>query len=203
MWRIACAFAILLGIAQAARGQDTATFGTTVVIPSGLRGLIYNIKDNTNHLPKFKKLKPVGAIYTASLDIPPQDFQRGFPGVTDRFEWFAIDYTGKFWINNPGWYAFDLLSDDGSRLYIDEEEIIDNDGLHPPEEKSGIVNLEGGIHDLRVSYFQGPRFHIALVLKVAGPGEELRVFSTDEFKPPPNPEDWRFPGKRAKKPETP
>ena len=38
----------------------------------------------------------------------------------------------------------------------------------------------------------GPRFQVALVLSVAGPGEPLRVFSTDEFKPPPNPEDWKY-----------
>ncbi len=196
-------YALALLLCAAAAGQETgATFGTTVVVPSGLRGLVYNIRRNSSHLPKFRKLKPVGAIYTASLDVPPQNFERGFPGVTDRFEWFAIDYTGKFWIDNPGWYAFDLLSDDGSKLYIDGEEIIDNDGLHPPEEKTGIVNLDGGIHEMRVSYFQGPRFHVALVLKVAGPGEEPRVFSTDEFKPPPNPDDWRFPAKRPRPPDT-
>jgi len=43
---------------------------------------------------------------------------------------------------------------------------------------------------MRVSYFQGPRFQVALVLKVAGPGEALRIFSTEEFKPPSNPETW-------------
>jgi hypothetical protein len=42
-----------------------------------------------------------------------------------------------------------------------------------------------------VSYFQGPRLHIALVLKVSGGGKKWRVFSTEEFKPPPNPEDWK------------
>jgi hypothetical protein len=31
-----------------------------------------------------------------------------------------------------------------------------------------------------------------LILQVAGPGEEWRIFSTDEFKPPPNPETWAY-----------
>ena len=52
--------------------------------------------------------------------------------------------------------------------------------------------LAGGIHQIRVSYFQGPRFEVALVLRVAGEGEHWRVFSTDEFKPPPNPDDWKW-----------
>ena len=178
--------------------ESTPTFGTTVVIPSGLRGQVYHIGHNTKKLPDFRKRKPVGTIYTSSLDVPPQDFQQGFPGVTKRFEWFAIDYTGRFWIDDPGMYTFSLLSDDGSKLYIDDELVVDNDGLHPPEEKQGSLELAGGIHRIRVSYFQGPKFQVALQLKVASAGQALRIFSTDEFKPPPNPEQWRFPGPPAK-----
>lgn len=193
--------ALLLAISvctAAAQEEATTVFGTTVVIPSGLHGLVYHIRHNSSKLPDFEKTKPAGpAIYTSSLNLPPQDFQQGFPGVTKRFEWFAIDYTGRFWIAAPGMYAFSLLSDDGAKLYIDDQVIIDNDGQHPPLEKAGAVELAGGLHRIRVSYFQGPKFQVALVLKVAGPGQEMRVFSTDEFKPPPDPGQWRFPDKAA------
>jgi fibro-slime domain-containing protein len=191
--RLGCSVLVVSLSAVAAAQEPVATFGTTVVIPSGLHGSVYHIPQNTAELPNFQKMKPVGAIYTSSLDIPPQDFKQGFPGVTKRFEWFAIDYTGRFWIDSPGKYNFVLLSDDGGWLYIDDQLIIDNGGLHPPEEKMGSVELSGGIHRIRVSYFQGPKWQVALVLKVAGPGEELRIFSTDEFRPPPNPELWRYP----------
>jgi hypothetical protein len=184
-----CILPILVCLCQA---QDSPTFGTTVVIPSGLRGQIYNIKHRSKQLPKFEKLKPVGTIYTTALNVPTRDFSQGFPGVTKRFEWFAIDYDGKFWIEKPGDYKFSLLSDDGAKLYIDEDVVIDNDGIHSPATVEGSVTLSGGIHHIRVSYFQGPRFQVALVLSVAGPGEAPRVFSTDEFKPPPNPEDWKY-----------
>jgi hypothetical protein len=110
--------------------------------------------------------------------------------VTSRFEWFAIDYNGRFWIDRPGMYSFVLTSDDGARLYIDDQLIIDNDRQHQPEGRTGSVRLGTGIHRIRVPYFQGPRFQVALVLEVAGPGEQLRVFSTDEFKPPEHPENW-------------
>jgi hypothetical protein len=179
---------------SASAQEPVAVFGTTVVINSGLRGAIYNLRHNATHLPDFKKLKPVGApIYTTELNVPEQAFTQGFPGVTKRFEWFAIVYTGKFWIGKPGPYNFSLTSDDGSKLYIDDQLVLDNDGQHPSETKSDTVLLTGGIHLIRVSYFQGPRFHVALQLRVAGPGEELRIFSTDEFKPPPNPDTWDFP----------
>lgn len=92
------------------------TFGTTVVIPSGLQGSIYNLPKNAAKLPAFERLKPVGTIYTSSLNVPTLEFTEGFPGVTKRFEWFAIDYRGRFWIAKPGLYRFLLTSDDGSRL---------------------------------------------------------------------------------------
>jgi hypothetical protein len=188
----------LLGVcsAQSPSEQDppVASFGTTVVMPGGLHGSVYHISAKTPHLPKFDKLKPRGTIYIDALNIPPRPFTEGFPGVTKRMEWFAIDYTGRFWIDKPGSYSFNLLSDDGSKLYIDDQVVIDNDGIHAPVEKTATVTLEGGIHLIRVSYFQGPRLQIALILRVAGPGEELHVFSTDEFRPPPNPEDWKWSG---------
>src|SRR5437660_279855 len=100
--------------------------------PSGLRGEIYNIPVGMQTLPKFEKLQPVGTIYTSELNVPRHDFTQGFPGVTGRFEWFAIDYTGKIWIDKPGKYTWALLSDDGSKLYIDGHIVIDNDGTHAP-----------------------------------------------------------------------
>jgi hypothetical protein len=170
-----------------------ARFGTTVVMPSGLRGLIYNLRSNTDALPKFEKMEPVGTIYTNGLNISPREFTDGFPGVTKRIEWFAIDYTGRFYINKPGRYRFALVSDDGSKLYIDGKVLINNDGVHGPLRVDGTINLAGGIHSIRVSYFQGPRFTIALMLGVSGPGEnEFRIFNTNEFRPPSDPADWKY-----------
>jgi hypothetical protein len=179
-----------------AQDQSVPKFGTTVVVPSGLSGSVYHIRPHTARLPNFRKLKAKGTIYTSSLNVPPQDFRQGFPGVTKRLEWFAIDYMGRFWIEKPGVYRFALTSDDGAQLYIDDQLVVDNDGVHPPRTQEGEVELSGGVHRLRVPYFQGPRSAVALVLEVAGPGDEQkRVFSTDEFKPPPNPSTWTFPEK--------
>src|SRR5271163_3656163 len=86
--------------------EPAATFGITVVIPSALQGRIYNIRHNTKKLPNFRRMKPVGTIYATSLNVPPQDFTLGFPGVTKRVEWFAIDYTGRFWAEKAGDYGF-------------------------------------------------------------------------------------------------
>ena len=174
--------------------SQTPTFGTTVVVPFGLRGLVYFIPPGSRSLPVFSILDAVGTIYTPSLNVYPCPFNQGFPGVTNRFEWFAIDYTGRFWIDQPGPYQFALTSDDGAKLYIDGHLYIDNDGIHPPKSRMASVSLNGGIHRIRVSYFQGPPYYVALVLALAGPDGAWHAFSTDRFKPPSDPEQWKYGG---------
>jgi len=168
------------------------TFGVTVVDGFGLRGDIYLLPEGTDMLPNFKKLEPVGSIYTRELNVKPRQFQAGFPGVTDRFEWFAIDYNGYFYVSEPGKYRFIVASDDGSKLYIDDKGVIDNDGLHSLKAEECTVNPKGGIHTLRLSYFQGPRTTLALMLGVARPGQEWKIFSTNDFQAPRNPADWKY-----------
>jgi hypothetical protein len=172
-----------------------ATFGTTVIIPGGLRGSVYLIPKDTTVLPDFQhdQLDRVGEIWTNELNIPPRHWRAGFPGLTDRFEWFAIDYTGRFWIADPGRYTFALLSDDGSRLFLDDTPVIDNDCQHPPDLRIAAVRLEGGGHRIRVSYFQGPRDCLALLLAVAGPDHRWKAFDLRDFKPPSDPDEWQFP----------
>jgi hypothetical protein len=162
-----------------------AHFGTTVFISGGLKGDIYFLPEQTRKLPKFETLKPVGSIYTTELNVPRHDFEMGFPGVTDRFEWFGIDYKGKFWVDKPGKYLWALLSDDGSKLYIDGHQVIDNDGQHPPKGLAGTCKLKKGEHSIRVSYFQGPRTQVALILAVIPPGDDdFSLFSTDDYLSP-------------------
>jgi len=155
-------------------------FGTAKKNPFIFTGAIYYLPEGTNRLPDFSKLKPVGKIYTEVLNITPRRFDQGFPGVTDRFEWFAIDYKGKIYIPEDGTYNFSLLSDDGAKLIIDGKIIIDNDGIHPPMEKTGSIYLKKGIHGIEVLYFQGPRWEVALVLSVIKNGKK-EIFDMKNF----------------------
>lgn len=90
--------------------------------------------------------------------------------MTDRFEWFGVLYTGTFEILDEGLYGWRLQSDDGSRLWIDGTEIIDNDGVHGFESKDGEVRLSKGPHAMRLWYFQEPATEIGLQLFVVPPG---------------------------------
>ena len=176
----------------AANDEPVAHFGTTVVISSGLRGDIYFIPPQSLKLPRFEKLTPVGTIYTTELNVPRHNFTQAFPGVTGRFEWFAIDYSGKFWIEKPGKYTWALLSDDGSKLFIDGHQVIDNDGQHAPRGIAGVSKLKRGEHRIRVSYFQGPRTQVALILAVIPPGDdEFSLFSTEDYLSPEALAEWK------------
>ena len=50
-------------------------------------------------------------------------------------------------------YTFALLSDDGSTLTIDSEQIVDNDGPHGPKEIVGQKALAKGYHPMELRYF--------------------------------------------------
>jgi hypothetical protein len=160
-----------------------SVFGSTKEMPFSLRGDIYFLQAETQHLPNFNQLKPVGSIYTTKLNIPTRRFDKGFPGVTDRFEWFAIDYNGTFKIDEAGDIRFRLTSDDGSKLFIDGILVIDNDGIHPTEPQTTTINLDRGIHKIRVQYFQGPRYEVALVLEMAKKGGNYQLFNLKEMAP--------------------
>ena len=127
--------------------------------------------------------------YTKVLDIPTRSFTTGFPGVTDRFEWFAIRYTGVFNVDTVGDYAFRLVSDDGSRLFIDGKMIIDNDGVHPTQSVSGNAYLTSGQHSIEVDYFQGPRQEIALQFFWTPPGGSEEISEPTYAPRPPESED--------------
>ncbi len=158
--------------ANSNRFSGTATqLGSSRWFPHALKGDIYFLPVGTDRLPDFAALKPVGTIYTDRLDVSPRSFTEGFPGVTGRFEWFAIDYNGRFSIDRPAKYSFTLTSDDGAKLFIDDSLIINNDGIHPASTSPpSTVLLNSGSHKLRVQYFQGPRERIALVLEVKHEG---------------------------------
>jgi hypothetical protein len=164
-------------------GDDTV-FGTTGRTDTNmLEGRIFQLEPGTDKLPQnmHRDYKSLIVLYTRKLDIPSRNFTKGFPGLENVFEWFGIQYRGTLSIKESGLYQFRLLSDDGSKLYIDSILVIDNDGTHAPASKTGEIYLSPGIYPIRVDYFQGPRMQIALQLFVTLPGEEEKLFDLEDF----------------------
>jgi len=83
---------------------------------------------------------------------------------------FAFRYSGYVQIPTDGMYTFHLTSNDGSKLYIGSQEIIDNDGIHQAAGKTaaGTVALKAGFHPLTLTYFDAQERE-ALSLVYEGP----------------------------------
>ncbi len=154
-------------------------FGDGNQVAGALQGLVYFIADNTAKFPNLTGMVPTAALFATQLNVAARDFKDGFPGVDGRFEWFAIRYTGQFTVPAAGGdYKFRVLSDDGAIVRVDDALVLDNDGQHPPTEKSGSMKLTGGAHKLQVDYFQGPRYQVALQLWVTPPGGAEKLWSS-------------------------
>ncbi len=67
---------------------------------------------------------------------------------------FGYEFSGFFKAEKRSVYVISLSSDDGSRLYLDGQLIIDNDGSHSAEMIDCRVALEKGMHNLKVEYFE-------------------------------------------------
>ncbi|MFT3697052.1 MAG: OmpA family protein [Kofleriaceae bacterium] len=147
-----------------------------------LKGQLYYLPANTDHMPPdVEKQKSEGVIYTDKLDVPARSFTEGFPGVTNRFEWFGVIYTGHIQITKAGTYAFRSQSDDGFILWIDGKQIMADDSIHGPRDAKGDAQLTAGGHDLKIWYFQGPAQQIACQLFVTPPGGKEAIFSMKDF----------------------
>ncbi len=72
-------------------------------------------------------------------------------GQEDNFYTQALGYVN---IPTAGSYTFRLISDDGSRLFIDDNVVINHDGLHGATAKDGAVTLTTGYHALRIDFFE-------------------------------------------------
>ncbi len=95
------------------------------------------------------------------ISIPPGQSRDGFTNIFKAF--IEIPKTGN--------YTFFTTSDDGSRLYIDDQEVVNNDGPHGMVTQSGNIQLNAGMHPIRVNYFDSGGGD-GLIVGWKGPGFE-------------------------------
>jgi cytochrome c len=94
---------------------------------------------------------------------------------------FGLQATGYLFLEKDDNVVFQLGSDDGSKLWIDGQLLIDNDGKHGMSPKEAEVALRAGYHPLRLDYFQGGGGR-GLVLKWARFGDPgFKVVSEGTF----------------------
>jgi hexosaminidase len=126
-------------------------------------GLAYAYYEgNWDRLPDFDKLDK--STILASGVAPTFDLS-----VRKRDDDFALRFTGLIEVPKEGIYTFHVLSDDGSRLLIGSDVIVNHDGVHAATEQSGQAFLKAGKHSITVLFFEAREVE-RLEVRYEGPG---------------------------------
>ncbi len=143
-----------------------ATYRSSEQVASILPGLRYAYYEGAwSMLPNFEALTAISEGIATTLDLFP---------VRQRDEHFGLLYTGYVDVPADGIYTFYLASDDGSKMYLGGELLIDNDGEHGVNEVAGEVALNAGLHPIRIEFFEHGGGE-SLSLSYAGPGISKQV----------------------------
>lgn len=134
----------------------------------------------------MKKATPVNVqIFFNQLNVPTRMFDEGFvtndgetlrtPNGDTLYEYFSLSFDSVIRLTSqdaPGLYQFAIISDDGSALKINSQDtgmktFLSNDGDHPSQmacASKAISFDQNTTLPIHLDYFQGPRFHISLIL---------------------------------------
>jgi alpha-L-fucosidase len=99
--------------------------------------------------------------------------------LTEPGERVAFVYRGFLRVPQDDVYRFALTSDDGSRLWLDGQLVVDHDGLHGPTEKRGEVALAAGLHAIEVVWFNASG-GATLDLQWAAPGRPFAPLTGED-----------------------
>ncbi|WP_419252911.1 alkaline phosphatase family protein [Caulobacter sp. ErkDOM-YI] len=113
----------------------------------GVNYKVYLLPETPVRLPDFSRLEPATAGTSHELTIDGLTLPRG--------DSVAVVFEGYLHIAAAGAYSFALASDDGSKLYIDGKQVVDNDGDHGVVTANGNIDLQPGKHAIRVEWFNG------------------------------------------------
>ncbi len=125
--------------------KANSTYLPAVNPANPVNGLDYKYYEGTwDALPNFDALTPLKAGTVAGFDL----------SLAAKADYFGFSFKGYVQVPADAVYTFYTASDDGSKLFIDNVEVVNNDGLHSDAEKSGTIGLAAGKHAITVVYFE-------------------------------------------------
>jgi cytochrome c len=123
-------------------------FEETDLVP----GLLVDIFPQVDNPQSFSQVKMEG---TPEAQVVIGNINAGNSDFGPFKDNFALTAEGFLFIEQDDNILFQLSSDDGSRMYLNNRLLIDNDGSHGMEAKEAEVALKAGYHSIRIDYFQG------------------------------------------------
>jgi hypothetical protein len=130
----------------------------------------------------YKYYEPAGGVNIESINSTPVSKE----GITtiisnslkQRKDKFAFLFDGYIKIASDGFYTFTLNSDDGSKLYVDDAEITDNDG---GQAGPGKALLKKGYHKFTVRYYDSGGDNSLQVLMQPEGGKATEIPAANMF----------------------
>jgi hypothetical protein len=156
-------------------GANTTYIAAFTAAPfaPGLNAEFFDYTTSLSVIPNLTGRTPQVTRTDAVVNYPSTS--SAWPGLDSRFaNTFATRHTGYLRIDTAGSYTLYVNSDDGSRVWLDGVQIINNDGLHSMRERSATRTLTAGYHSLRVEFFENSG-GAGLILSWAGPGIAKQV----------------------------
>ena len=119
-----------------------------------------------NAVPNFSVITPVKSGNIDNFSLTPR--------VANTF--YAFRFRANLRVPTAGVYTFYTNSDEGSLLWIDGTQVVNNNGLHTLQEASGQITLTAGTHEIIVGYVQQSNDAV-LTVSYAGPGIAKQAIS--------------------------
>ena len=139
-----------------------------------VQGLSYSYfefdpKKPWSKLPDLKNIQPKKKGTVRGFSVSPRE----------RSDYFAFAYEGYLKIDKSGRYAFYTHTDDGSKLYLNDKLVVNNDRPGDNLEYAW-VDLNSGYNKIRVEYFENAG-NERLYISYKGPGVTLQAIPENKL----------------------
>ena len=101
--------------------------------------------------------------------------------LKQRKDKFALLFNGYIKIDKDGFYTFFSHSDDGSRLLIDDAEMVNTDENPGSAEKGGKAALKKGYHKITLQYYDSGGDNFLRLLMQPDGGSKMELPATMLF----------------------
>ena len=144
----------------------------------GLRGEYFNNQNLTNR------------VFTRVDSAVNFNYGTGSPDPRIANDSFSVRWTGEIEARFSERYTFTTRSDDGVRLYVNGQLLIDQWNNHAPTNHTGTIDLEAGVKvDIRMEYYEAGGGAVAQ-LRWASASQSSQIVPKSQLyaaDPPPNP----------------
>lgn len=110
----------------------------------GIRYSYYTTPVAWTDIPNFERMSPMKEGLLQNFALAPRNQRTNY----------GFSFNGFIQVPRSGTYTFYTVSDDGSRLWINDTLVVENGRVHNLRERSGTINLSAGYHRIKVDYFQ-------------------------------------------------